>query len=596
MSEKDRNGQIGIVNGKVVVKNPLEDGAPAMLHPAGEGLQIFVNDNPLVLSLQVFEDDVIDIKPSIKMKEARCTIQVSRDAYSAEMAVSPRTITEHQLIDIPMSEELKLKAEKTTKEERTFTFEEAEAQLRERNVVFGVDHDAVKKVVEEASGVATVVATGLKPLEGENGRIEFLKATKMEKIDYDDNINTKVDFKERYRLPDVKKGDVVAKVHPPIEGVPGKTVAGKVVEPRPVSNAKMKLKEGIEFVEENGELIAQKDGRLSVTGDVISVSNIITHIGDVNMESGNIRFNGDIRILGNIMDDMLVDAKGDLNVQGNCYGADIKAGTGILVTQNIIKCDVHGGLRFTLLKELASHVTILENDYQLFLDALQQVFSSLSEKDQAVDKSYFRRIIKAIQQKMPPSLTESLTYIVFALEENDDEQLEYLKTTAELMYNLLSGKLDLNSMVIPEKIGGSLRSFLSDVETQLSDIPPFVASYVQNSTIRHSGEIQIVGAGSYYSSLYSGDKVTIQGVCRGGTIEAMGDVRVKEFAFLSTEAIPDTSQIRIKVPSKASIYLNLVHEDITVQVGKLVHRFDSDYSNIKISHDVETGMIKLSTF
>ena len=151
-------------------------------------------------------------------------------------------------------------------------------------------------------------------------------------------------------------------------------------------------------------------------------------------------------------------------------------------------------------------------------------------------------------------------------------------------------------MEIPERLGGSLRSFLDDTETQLGSIPPFIASYVQNSIIRHSGEIQIIGAGSYYSSLYSGDKVTIQGVCRGGTIEANGDVKVKEFAFISTEVLPDASQIRIKVPAKASIYLNLVHEDIVVQVGKLVYKFDHEYSNIKVTHDAETGMLKLVNF
>ena len=143
----------------------------------------------------------------------------------------------------------------------------------------------------------------------------------------------------------------------------------------------------------------------------------------------------------------------------------------------------------------------------------------------------------------------------------------------------------------------TLQTFQSDGEAQLNDVPPLTASYVQNSVIRHTGPINITGVGSYYSSLHSGSTVTVEGVCRGGTIEANGDVRVKEFVFISmTTDTTETSQIRIKVPAESSIYFDLVHEDLVVQIGKLIYRFDQKMSKAKVTNDHERGTLKVVTF
>ena len=597
VSEIAKNGQIGIENGKVIVKDPQGEGSPAVIRPAGEGFTIIVNGELLESPQEVFENDAVEITPLVVVEEeARCILKISRDEFTVEMAVSPRQTIEYKLPDIEMSRELRLTVEKNVITEKTFTLEAAEAKLKEQNVVFGINMDSVKDVLEKASGEPETVATGLKPQEGKDGWVEFLKAVKLEKIDYDENVNTQVNFRERYRYPLVEKGEVVAIVHPPEEGIDGQTVNGKIVSPKAVKSAKVVLDDGVDFLEAKGEIIAGRDGRLSVNGEMIGVSNVISHTGDINMESGNLHFNGDIQIIGNVTEDMLVEAKGDLYVQGNGYGANIRAGAGIQFTQNVIKCDVQGGLRVALLKEVLSLVTPLEKDYQFFLNSLGQIISSLAEKEQAIDKTYFQRIILALMQKMPSSIMELLNGIITILEDNDDQQFDNIKKTAGLMRNMLSGKLELDSMTIPNKLAGNLYTFRKMGEEQTNTIPPLVVSYVQNSNVKHSGEIQIVGAGSYYSSLQSGGTVTVQGVCRGGSIEAQGDVRVKEFVFISTESATDASNVRIKVPAESAIYFDLVHEDVVVQVGKLIHKFENEQSKVKIAYDQETGLLKVVNF
>ncbi len=597
MSEKDVSGQACIVDGKVVVNNPQGDGIPAVLYPAEEGVTVYVNNELLESPREVFEDDVIEITSPSKVEDARCVVSLTPDAYIAELTVFPRRTTEYKLPDTEMSNELKIKVEKAVKLEKILSLEEIEAQLKAKHVVFGIDYASIKIALERASGEPEIVAKGKKVQEGENGRIDFQTKTEVETITHEVNSQKQVDFRERFRFPSVSKGDLIAVVHPPVTGVPGETVTGKVIVPKPVRSVRFKCGEGVEFLEEKGEIIAQRDGRLIVSGNFIKVANLITHNGDVNLESGNVRFNGDIRIYGNITENMLVEARGDLFVNGNAYGAVVKAGGKIQFTRNVVKCQVEGGLHFALLKKIIQQISILEKEYAGFLNAVKKVVASLSEKGRELDVASLQRIIAAVSQKIPSSMKESLTKIESTLKDNDDRQFASLKKTIGLLQNVFSGKIDdIDSPLILNELGSSLRTFLTEVEDLLKEIPPLNVSYVQNSLLKHIGDIEITGAGSYYSFLQSGGRVNIHGVCRGGSIEAQGDVKVKEFCFISTESGSSASQVRIRVPIHSSIYFDLVHEDVTVQIGKIVYRFDNEYSKIKIGYDSESGMLKIVNF
>ena len=142
-----------------------------------------------------------------------------------------------------------------------------------------------------------------------------------------------------------------------------------------------------------------------------------------------------------------------------------------------------------------------------------------------------------------------------------------------------------------------LNAYVKEVEETLENVPPLEAAYVQNSTVQHGGNINIVGAGSYFSSLYAEGKVNVSGVFRGGLIEAGDDVFVNEFVFISTSTESSSKRaVNIKVPPNAFIYFNKVTEDTVVQLGKLVYKFDSISSRVRVGYDKEEGMLKLTNF
>jgi hypothetical protein len=143
-----------------------------------------------------------------------------------------------------------------------------------------------------------------------------------------------------------------------------------------------------------------------------------------------------------------------------------------------------------------------------------------------------------------------------------------------------------------------LAAVLDKFKEQLEDIPVFSASYHQNSDISHGGEINVVGPGSYLSNLKAGEGVNVQGVFRGGSIEARGDVRVKEFVYLAaaTESLAKKPAIRIKVPAHSTIIFGKVHVDTTVQVGKFVYRFNKKGERVKVGYNSESGMLQVTNF
>ncbi|MEW5921291.1 MAG: FapA family protein [Bacillota bacterium] len=596
MTQTEKDGLIGIINGKFKIVDPEEGGKRAVLIPPEEGATIYVNGLELETPVTCESHDVITIEPTAYMEDSRIEVKISPDGLYALAAVFPRIITSYQLQDAPLTHSLKPQFTKWEIFEKTLTLEEAEQELRKNNIVTGISFAALKELVQNADGEFKTVAWGRAMEEGIDGHLEFIISPEVEVISYE-NEDKRADFREKYRYPAVKQGDVIAVLHPPQEGKPGQKVTGEAIIPKPVKGAKVRCGEGAALAQNQKDIVALKDGRLIVTGNNIKVVNLLLHNGDVNLESGNLRFTGDIRIFGNVMEGMLVEARGSLSVEGSCYGAVLKAGGGIKVSKNIIKSEVQGGLFYTLLREVFILVGQLAEELETFINNLNQVLKGLAGKGQEIDDEYLKRIIKMLLDKSS-GLQDNLIMLIRRLENSDytylDNTLNALKKLEDIL-SLKAQKYDPEDFV---KLLKTFNALLKEYYEVLREVPPLTASYVQNCKIQHSGDIEISGAGCYFSTLQSGGEVRVTGVYRGGSIRAEGNVKVKEFICITTtaEGLDKKSMIRVKVPERAAVYFDLVHEDTTVQIGKMVYRFDRDYSKIKINYDPQEGMLKLTNF
>ena len=593
MTEIRKNGQVGIIDGKIKVVDPEGGGRSAVLYPPDDGVTIIVNGEVLEEALEVDELDLIEVKPAQILEEAKIVIELSSDELYAVMAAYPRIISKYFLEDSEMKGSLKPKTGKTEHREKVLTVMDAEAELKKRNIVHGINVASLKEIIETADGEFKIAAKGREVVEGGDGYIEYIINPDVEEINYEGE-EQKVDYREKFRFPSVKKEDIIAVVHPPVEGTPGLSVLGNIIPAKPVKSVRAKCGEGVELAG-NGSVVALKDGRLFVKGSRIKVVNLLTHHGDVDLESGNIRFNGDVQIFGNITEGMIVESQGDLLVEGNAYGSTLKAGGGIRVSKNIIKCQVEGGIYFSLLQKITPLLEKLGDGYSSVIYGLKEVVNGLSKRGQKLDENTMGLVFRSVMEKSSSVLLEEITGIEKLLNMNDNQSLTALK---ELITSLKANctppfKSNLAGLM---EIVEVLKTFSDSFLENLNQIPKMSASYIQNSNVIHSGEINVIGQGCYFTTILSGEGVYVQGVFRGGLIEARGDVKMKEFVYIATasELAAKKPVIRIKVPAHRSILFGVVHEDTTIQVGQTVYRFDRKHERVKVCYNTESGMLQIN--
>ncbi len=212
--------------------------------------------------------------------------------------------------------------------------EEVIDYLKGKNVVFGIDLDAVDTICQNPRlAVNRLIAKGIPHENGENGYITF-------HIDQDNEkkptmlANGNVDFKSLNIVHVSKKGDVLAEKTEPTEGVTGTTVTGKTIKQKVGKAVNFKIGKNVAVSDDGLKLYSTVDGTIRLEDDKISVIEVLEIRGDVGVKTGNIAFVGKVIVFGNVTTGYEIECE-DLEVNGlvesaklNCSG-DITISIGI---------------------------------------------------------------------------------------------------------------------------------------------------------------------------------------------------------------------------------------------------------------------------
>lgn len=218
-------------------------------------------------------------------------------------------------------------------------------RLAQEHVTNGIDEVAVtlafEKLHSAVKGDAFIVANGTQPQHGKNGNIEFLVNVSGKPIYDGASINDddlakvdSVDYKNATRVVSVKIGEKIALIHPPTTGVAGQNLAGKILAARDGKPTSLRLGEGVSLLPDNITVVATLEGRPVFNNKSLIVSQIYEISGDVNFDTGNIRFDGYVAIRGSVQDDFMVEAR-SVEIDG------IVGAAKIICKGNLI---IHGGV------------------------------------------------------------------------------------------------------------------------------------------------------------------------------------------------------------------------------------------------------------
>ncbi len=182
-----------------------------------------------------------------------------------------------------------------------------------------------------------LVASGIKPVDGEDGYINYkyeLDAKTLKPAELEDGT---VDYKEVISLNNVRKGQLIAERILVKEGTIGKAVTGEVLIPRKGKDERFKIGKNVITDAEKKALYAAIDGIIAKTDrDKINVFPIYEVNGDVDYNIGNIDFVGSVVIRGSVLTGFRIKAAGDIRVTGGVEGADLEAAGSIDISAGIL--------------------------------------------------------------------------------------------------------------------------------------------------------------------------------------------------------------------------------------------------------------------
>lgn len=215
--------------------------------------------------------------------------------------------------------------------------------LQEMGVEQGILEEALTEALEgKEYRKPFPVAEGKPAKNGENGYFEYffdtdLQAKPTEKED------GSVDYLNMKLFEVAEEGQLLACYHSATKGENGFTVRNQTLKAIDGKNLPPLKGSGFVYDRESQKYTAKIDGRIVFKHDNLKVDPLLI-VDEVSYSTGNIRFRGDVLVKDCVRAGMLVEATGDVMVNGNVEGAAIYCGGNVLIKRGAT-ADYKGSIR-----------------------------------------------------------------------------------------------------------------------------------------------------------------------------------------------------------------------------------------------------------
>lgn len=554
----NQDGSIEINKGKIIVTDPQNYGRFPTISP-GNGVDVFVNGNKIDKTTAVSEKDKIEVVLNKQGEDIDFDVEITKDGLEAYLNIKNPVKKNYSIQDHPPTTDLVVHIREY--ESKELTEEDINFELLKNNIIFGVDKNAIKDIVKNKKKGRYLIAKGLPPSPPRDAYIEYLFNNKQDLLSRY-NSEEKINFKELNQIPSVEVGEVLAVKHPAKLGDKGIDVRGNFIEPELPKDVTIKVKDGVKVTEDGTKAIAMISGRPVLEGHKVkylSVVPVYVHNGNVDLSSGNIRFDGDVIITGNITEGMSVVSKGNVVVYGDAVGSVIHA-RGCVKVKKVISSKIFAGENYSFYYKLAKNLGKLEKLIFKLFEAAEAVMKHPEYQKISNKKEVIGILVKKLLESKFPDITniiEEINCNTKEVEFNIDKDLNRLIKERLIKLQGLN-PLKIKSLQEIMDLKQDVQFFaekLSEIPTNLSDI---TAAYVQNSLLRADGTVEVLS--NVYHSKIIGQKVKVAGFFRGGEVFAKNTLIIKEAG--SKTAVKTLLEVE-----KGLLRVDLVYPNTILKVG-----------------------------
>jgi len=518
-SPKKNDGLVEIVSGKVKVTDPVKEGKYATIIVDDPKIDVFVNGEKVYGTAVLTSTDKVEIKSLVVEPVIKVNAYLSEDKMQAFLEITKTPGKEYYAKDAKPGNVVFITSDYREIQPPAATMDECLAKLKELNVDINlVNMEKIEELINDPCGGCAVVAEGRHPVNGSDSRIKyFFRNTSYRNPDFD--TEKKVNLFDHTIIPTVNVGEVLAvKTTPAIPGKNGVTVTGEVLKARNGKDISLKAGNGAVLLDNDTKVVAISNGRPMYKKGVISVVPTIVIPHDVDISTGNLYFDGDIVIRGNIAENLKVSAGGDITVFGNIYHANVHAKGNIRVHGNIINSKVSAGLNilysFYYMPKLGQILDIVK-EFKAVADLEETSF----EYDD-IRKRLLQLIIS--KKNIIDGLAKEAEIVVKL---SSDGEMDTLLAILEDAKRTLTGinAQCLDDIGLINELYEKITNYISEAEELYGKRADIIFENAQNSFIKANGSIVITDRGCYQTSLLANSAILFKkasSVVRGGTLVA----------------------------------------------------------------------------
>lgn len=558
------DGLVWIKDGKVFVKNKSSHGMPPVINPC-TGVKLFINNIEYNHLTTVSEADSIELKPLDVKTGEKFEIELTEDKLKCYLIFTPARLIRHVIEDSGPGNRLDIKASQIVLETMETDPEQVLNFLKSANIVYGIKTDILEKICKDNKPGRFLVAEGQKAEDATDDRIECL-FNEDEHQEFNPCVDElgNIDYKNIIRYNTVTCGQAIARLIKGKPGQEGMTVTGEPIVPQMPEELAVITNSSAVYDEETGEIKALKTGRPSMQKKGRAVSFQIYDsvvLDEVSIQTGNIRFRGDIEIKTNVFESMEVIAWQNILVRGNVNFASIYVGNNITIKCAAISSRINAALNNAVIRNPVPLIEKLYDGINNLLRTINQFPVNSMKKEQI--NYLIKKLLNTKNKDLPPLIYEviqSLRKGNYDIE--DDFVLELMKKTRPLMGNISEiPDLDYLSQLLSE-----LKMHTSEDRSMYikGDV---VLGTATNCDIEALGNVTVLGRGCVNTNIYCKGKAEVMGYVRGGQIRAEKGIDI------NVAGSKRGSKILLSVPGDSYIKIRSVFTDTTVKVGAFSHTF-----------------------